>query len=123
MAEAEYVMRRLAQKGFSIGTALEICADDTGLYMEVLETALEEGRRKYVIITESLAEEDYERYHVEVHALKNSARAIGAMELSELALEQEKAAKRQDYEAIGNGSSGLLAVYREVLEVLEELLD
>lgn len=121
MKEAGHVLRVLAQKGFDIGEAMEVCAGDMDLYMEVLETALAEGRRKYPIIEESLREKDYERYHVEVHALKNSARAIGAIELSELSLEQEKAAKRNDYETVNRGKQELLRVYKEVLTVLEDL--
>lgn len=123
MAEVGNVIKTLARNGFDTGQALEICADDMDLYMEVLETALNEGRRKYLIIEESLSGEDYERYHIEVHALKNSARAIGAMRLSELSLEQEKAAKSKDYEAIAAGSKGLLDEYKAVLELLGELLD
>lgn len=121
MPDMNEVMEILAQKGFDVTYAMEVCIDKD-IYMDVLETALEEGGRKLPIMEESLAEKDYERYHVEVHGLKNAMKAIGAMELSELAFSQEKAAKEKNEELIIAGSGDLLQKYREVISILSELL-
>lgn len=116
------IIENLRKKGFDIEQALQICADDEDLYIEVLETALEEGESKLPIIENSIAIKDYARYHVEVHALKNAMKAIGAMELSDLSFEQEKAAKAEDYEQIEYGNQQLIDAYREVLEMIREVL-
>lgn len=114
-------MEILREKGFDIGQAMEICADDSDLYMEVLETALEEGIRKISIIEKSINNKDYERYHIEVHALKNAARAIGAMELSEIAGKQEQLVKHGEFGKVCNGCGSLLEKYREVLNILQSI--
>lgn len=112
-------MEVLKEKGFDIKQAMEICADDADLYMEVLETALVEGKRKFHIIKDSISNQDYSRYHIEVHGLKNSARAIGAMELSELAKHQEQKVKSGNTDNLDTECGVLLKSYEEVLNTLE----
>lgn len=122
MKKGEDIAVLLLEKGFDIEQALEICADDLELYMDILGTALEEGNRKLPIIKESIEIKDYNRYHIEVHALKNAMRAIGAMELSAMAMEQEMAAKKKDYKKIEEGYVHIINRYGEVLELLSEIL-
>lgn len=123
MMTVSEAMEILKEKGFDIEQAMEICADDDDLYMEVLETALEEGKRKFHIIESSISNQDYSRYHIEVHGLKNSARAIGAMELSELARQQEQTVKSGRTDKLDTESSVLLKSYGEVLNTLEIIFD
>lgn len=122
MKKGEDIAVLLLEKGFDIEQALEICADDLELYTDILGTALEEGKRKLPIIKESIEIKDYNRYHIEVHALKNAMRAIGAMELSAMAMEQEMAAKNKDYKKIEEGYVHIINRYGEVLELLSEIL-
>lgn len=123
MKKGEDIAVLLLEKGFDIEQALEICADDLELYTDILGTALEEGKRKLPIIKESIESKDYNRYHIEVHALKNAMRAIGAMELSAMAMEQEMAAKKKDYKKIEEGYVHIINRYGEVLELLSEILN
>lgn len=113
----------LKKNRFDIDKALEICAQDMGLYAEVLETALEEGVRKYPLIEGCIKNNDYERYHIEVHGLKNAAKAIGAMELSDIALQQEKAVKDNPNNSLDTGGKALLEKYHEVLEILRTIFE
>lgn len=108
--DKEELAKLLEEKEFNIGQAMKICAEDMDLYIEVLKTAMEEGRRKLPIIRRSMEKRDYERYHIEVHALKHAMLAIGAMELSALSAEQERAVKEGDAEC----ESGLRGSYREI---------
>jgi HPt (histidine-containing phosphotransfer) domain-containing protein len=55
-----------------------------------------------------------------VHALKSSARIIGAAELSEEARDLEEAGKARELETIKRGTEGLLAGYRELCGKLSE---
>ncbi len=110
----------LKEKGFDVDGAMSLCVDSEDIYKEVLETALEEGEEKLPFIRECVEKEDFKRYCIEVHGLKNAARQIGATELSEMALEQEKAAKAENYDFIKESYEKLLALYQETMDVLKE---
>lgn len=111
----------LRDKGFDVDSALSLCVDSEDIYKEVLETALEEGLEKIPFIRECVEKEDFKRYCIEVHGLKNAARQIGATKLSEMAFEQEKAAKEENYSFIKESYEELLAFYQETMDVLKEL--
>lgn len=122
MKTAEEIIELLEQNGIDTETGLEICIGDMDIYMEVLETALEEGREKIPFIRECAQKQDYERYLIETHGLKNAAGSVGAMELSRLAYKQEMAAREKDYDSIRTGYEALLESYERVLKLLEEVL-
>ncbi len=63
------------------------------------------------IIEKTCASGDIELYTVKVHALKSSARIIGASELSRLAESLEEAGKRNDTAFISDNTNALLALY------------
>ena len=58
-----------------------------------------------------------------MHALKSSARTIGADKLSKLALEQENASKAENVPSIISGYEGMMEEYAKVVEVLKNALD
>lgn len=113
----------LRDRGFDVDSALSLCVDSEDIYMEVLETALEEGLEKIPFIRECVEKEDFKRYCIEVHGLKNAARQIGAVELSDKAFEHEKAAKAEDYGFIKENYEKLLGLYQETMDVLKELFE
>ncbi|MDD3369742.1 MAG: hypothetical protein PHP50_12830 [Lachnospiraceae bacterium] len=115
-------LEELALKGFDIAAAMELCIDDEDIYREVLETALEEGKEKVPLIRECEQNENYDRYIIEVYGLKNAARQIGAMKLSEMAKEQENAGKAREYDKIHAGVEPLLVEYNNVIAILEEFM-
>ena len=65
--------------------------------------------------------EDWVNYTIKVHALKSSARIIGASELSEMALELENAGNENNTELIRNNTEPLIALYRSFSEKLSWL--
>ena len=58
-------------------------------------------------------------YTIEVHALKNTARMIGAMELSKWCYELEMAGNAEDVEKLTEQTPGMLELYRSYKEVLK----
>ena len=58
-------------------------------------------------------------YTIEVHALKNTARMIGAMELSQLSFELEKLGNAKDVEAIKEKSPAHIELYRSYKDKLK----
>lgn len=121
--DREELTKLLEEKEFDIGQAMEICAEDMDLYIEVLKTAMEEGRRKLPIIRRSMEKRDYERYHIEVHALKHAMLAIGAKELSALSAEQERAVKEGDAERVRAGYEVLIVKYGELVAFLQSVFE
>ncbi len=71
-------------------------------------------------IEELYDNKDISSYTVKVHALKSSARIIGAKELSELAKELEAAGNEEDIEFINNNTDKLLKMYRDLDAKLSE---
>ena len=58
-------------------------------------------------------------YTIEVHALKNTARMIGAMELSKWCYELEMAGNASEVEKLNQQTTGMLQMYRSYKEVLK----
>lgn len=112
----------LKNKGFNVEEGIRLCGGDEEIYMEVIWAAMEEGREKIPLIRKIYAEGDYERYRIEVHGLKNAMKSIGANYLSQLAGEQEQAAKMENYAVMKVGVEELLQQYQIVVDALAELL-
>ncbi len=62
-------------------------------------------------------------YTIEVHALKSTARTIGAMELSKKFFMLEKAGDKNDLETINNETEKVLAEYNALKDVLRPFAD
>ena len=87
--------------------SLELFYDTVEDSAKVIETAFNEG--------------DVRLYTVKVHALKSSARIIGANELSLLAERLEKAGNDGDLDFIQNNTDELLRKYRSYREKLSKI--
>ena len=112
----------LTNKGFDVKEGIKLCGGDEAVYMEVLWAAMVEGQEKIPLIRSVYEEKDIERYRIEVHGLKNAMRSIGANYLSQLAAEQEQAAKNENYPVMKVGVEELLTQYQFVVDALKELL-
>lgn len=112
----------LEKRGFDVEEGIAMCAGDEEIYVEVLDAALEEGREKLPLIRECYERKDFERYGIEMHGLKNAMKSIGAIELSEVAKEQEFAVKENNLQLIDECVEEVLAQYSDVVDALEELM-
>lgn len=104
----------------------EVAAHYTGSleeYRELLELYCLDGRRKQKVLQELWEEKDYKGYGIEVHALKSASANVGAMRVSGMAKEQEKAVKRGDFTFVDHHVSKLLAEYGEQLGHIRQYLD
>ena len=68
-----------------------------------------------------MEEKDWENYTTKVHALKSSARIVGAQELSDRAKRLEDAGNRRDTEEIEKDTPELLSLYRSCSDALAPL--
>ena len=112
----------LVKRGFDVEEGIVMCAGDEGIYLDVLDAALEEGREKLPLIRECYERKDYERYCIEMHGLKNAMKSIGANHLSEAAKKQEVAVKESNLQLVDEGVDDILAQYQSVIDAFEELM-
>ena len=88
---------------------------------EVYETVFRAFRNdindRAASIREAYREKDWKQYAISVHAIKSSARIVGAIELSELAAELEIAADKEDVVRIDQDNDRILQMYERYLEM------
>ena len=87
------------------------CGSKEG-YISVLSVFAQTSAYKADEIEDMYKSGDIAGYTIKVHALKSSARIIGASELSELAYKLEDAGKRNDLAFIQANTNSLLGMYR-----------
>ncbi len=112
---------KLADMGFNTEAGIGYCANDEDFYIEMLETFANEWEEKSAAIKEDYDKKDIADYQIRVHALKSTAKTIGADSLSAMALEQENAAKAQDTDTIDKGVNALLEMYSEVVDKIRKV--
>ena len=99
---------------------LKNCGSEEG-YISVLSVFHQTAGDKADEIEKLYHQGDIENYTIKVHALKSSARIIGAGRLSELARQLEEAGENKDTTFIDEHTYKLLALYRSLDERLKWL--
>lgn len=106
--------------GIDVGVGMKNCGGAAS-FMDALGTFYSTLEKNADEIENAYRDEKYDMYTIKVHALKSSARIIGAEELSKLAESMEAAGKSGDIEAIRENTGRMLAMYREYDEKLSGL--
>lgn len=104
-----------------ITSAMEFCCNSEELFLNIVNTYVEENRldaiRKY------FDESDWDNFRIQVHALKSGSRTIGAGELVGHARSLEIAAKNNDTRYILDNTEAVLDEYSELIERIKAALD
>ena len=114
--------------GLDSASALKNCGS-AEIFSEAVKTFWEAIQEKVNIIEEYEKKADWQNYTIQVHALKSSARLIGANELSEIAKQLEasgdeaKKSKENAIAEIHEKTPALLQKYREYLKKLAPLCE
>ncbi|MBO4396208.1 MAG: response regulator [Eubacterium sp.] len=74
-------------------------------------------------IEELYQDENWEDYTIQVHALKSSARIVGALDLGEEAFAMEMAGKNRDLDYIHENHEQLMEHYRHFKDVLSDIYE
>lgn len=109
-------------EGIDVDTGIANCGSAGG-FMSVLQTFASTVREKADEIQRYYDEEDWKDYTVKVHALKSSARIIGAKQLSEQAAALEAAGDALDTDRIRSDTPGLLELFRSYIDILAPMND
>ncbi len=87
-------------------------------YLEIISVNWMNGQSEQDKICRTYEQEDWKNYTIYVHGLKSAMMSIGAVEVSNMALELERAGKEGRIEYIHENHGILLKKYRELLEAL-----
>ncbi len=110
----------MKDNGLDRETGLKYCGSED-LYDEILSDFYRLIDDKADKIENLLAEGNIQDYVVEVHALKSTARMVGAMDLSEAAFDLEMAGKADETDKLKEKTPDLVALYRSFKEKLSYL--
>lgn len=109
-------------KGIDIAEAVKNCGSRE-LLKDVVKEFWTTIDPKADSIEKFAAEEDFRNYTVTVHALKSSARLIGATELSQMAAHLEDCGNREDKKEIDEKTPQLLELFRSYKDKLSVVDD
>jgi len=121
-AESEQEKRLRSIPGIDYDTGIEYCGSPDS-YGKLLDVFRQSIAQESAAIEEYWRGGDIKAYTVKVHALKSSARTIGASELSERAKAMEAAGNAGDTAAIDANTPGLLELYRSFAEKLAPVFE
>lgn len=108
--------------GVDTKAGLDMTGGNVGQYREILQEFGVNSLRKTEDIRRYCREKDWENYVISVHALKSTAKVIGAGELSDRALALEMAGKQGDVEQIIQNTGKLLEEYERIGSEIRSLL-
>lgn len=108
--------------GISVSDGVKFCGGEDA-FLKTIQVFYDSIDEKADEIESFYREGDYPNYTVKVHALKSSARIIGASSLSKKAEALEDAGKSEDYDTIRLDTGDMLSEFREYKEKLSSVLD
>ncbi len=103
-----------------LDNGLKYCGGIDG-YLSIIEAFHQTASYKADEIETLFKDKDINNYTIKVHALKSSARIIGANDLSELAKKLEKAGDDNDVQFIEDNTGTLLKMYRKLDKELSKM--
>ena len=111
----------LRQEGIDTAAGLANSQGRQDLYTELLCEFARDAEEKNGKLRGCYEAENWKDYTVYVHALKSSARLIGAGKLSGMAEKLEEAAKAEDAAAIRNGHPAMMEEYGRITEAVRAM--
>lgn len=112
----------LERAGIHTQTGLAYCLGDMEFYQKIRTSFTEDAPQKKADMQGFLQNADWGNYQILVHALKSTAKMIGADELSAMAKTLEDAAKACDGEYITAHDGGLMGKYDKTVQTISDAL-
>ena len=120
--EKEAVKTDERKTNFDRNAGLQYCRGDEMFYRELLVQFHSESVKKRQMIEADYEQKNMEDYRIRVHALKSTAKMIGAENLSDLAKDLEMAAKEKDWDFIEKNHKEVLDQYAAAVVEIGSLL-
>ena len=116
--EVKDPMDILKDAGFDTVSGIGYSGGSENFYIEMLRTFADGYNTKAADISNDFESKNWTDYRTRVHALKSTARMIGANELADIALFHETAAKEERYADIISDHSRLMDKYRITVRII-----
>ena len=109
---------KLRESGIQVETGLRYSQNDRALYRTLLSEYVISSGERINAIKKFCESQDCRQYGIVVHALKSASRMIGAMELSEVCAQLERASDNNEAATIQSMTPALLKLYAEIIGVI-----
>ena len=120
--ETMSIRDQIKKLGLDVDSGLKYCMDDMEFYKSLLIQFASEEKEKSPLVGRYYEAGDWHNYEIQVHALKSTAKMIGAGELSEAAKALEMAAKEKREEFIAEHHYSLMSDYARLAKRIREVL-
>jgi HPt (histidine-containing phosphotransfer) domain-containing protein len=110
----------LKTQGIDAALGMRYADDSLEFYEELIALFVQEYESKYLKVKTAGANPDRE-YTVMVHALKNNAKALGALFLAEIAYNHELASKAGKREEIRQNLQELLDAWEKTVQIFKQI--
>lgn len=118
--EISYLQKTLPDMDVSLG--LKNCGRNLSDYLNALKINYTYGGKNLEELAGLLNKKDYQNYTIKVHSMKSTTKGIGAAALSDMAAEQEKAGRAEDYDYIDEHFEAFQTEYEAHLRKIQEVL-
>lgn len=108
------------EHGIYVSKGLVYFAGKISAYIDTLKVLYKEGREKIVELRKYYEEQDLKNYAIIAHSIKSATASIGAVEISELAKENELEAKEKNWAYIQEKGPVFIEEYDKLLEFIED---
>lgn len=112
----------LSMKRINVSKGLTSCMGDMDAYKDILKTFSKSVDKTINNINDAFKSDNLKDFTTFVHSVKSSAKSIGAMSLSDMALKLEEAGKQSNKEYISLYLFDFINEYKEVLREIKENL-
>ena len=116
-AKSEWLLK-LENAGINTDNGLNNCGAEE-VYKKVVSRFISGIPLKTEELDRAYQEKDCERYEIEIHAVKSSARIIGADKLADLARDMEKACGDKDFSRVLENHETVLSMLSEISKLDE----
>ena len=106
----------LSNAGVDVDLGLYHTQNDPDFYCTLIRQFYDDAEKKKIKLEDYFRDSDYKNYQIAVHALKSTAKMIGAENLSKQALELEMAAKKKDSMFLSKKHGLLIQSFSDTIE-------
>lgn len=114
---------QLKEAGINTAAGLQYSRGDVDFYRQIVEKFRSDSKKNVEKLTNFYENRNWGDYRISVHALKSTAKMIGADDFSELAKAAEDASKNMDVIYLDENQGALLLAYEQLTDQLTSALN
>ena len=119
--DTDHLLASISGDILHVGQGMKYCQNDAEFYLSMLGQFADDGQQKKEKLIRYFEEQNSTDYAITVHALKSTAKTIGADSLSEVARRLEQAAKEEKLPAFKDSHEELLEQYETIIALIRSI--